>query len=151
MTQSEVSVRVRSSLFYQDRFDVLQDFGVSLSDIPSTAWELIPASFVADYFANIGDFLDATYLSMSKNILAYSCVVKRVDRATRKALGVSASNFTVTRAIGGTDVIERTTVERSVTLRGPALAYRPLRGAFRAPVVQNLLSLITQKLIKLAR
>jgi hypothetical protein len=34
-------------------------FGVSLSDIVPALWELIPYSFLVDYFANIGDIIDA--------------------------------------------------------------------------------------------
>lgn len=34
-------------------------FGVSWRDIAPTAWELIPYSFLVDYFTNIGDVLDA--------------------------------------------------------------------------------------------
>lgn len=34
-------------------------FGVNWRDIVPTAWELIPYSFLVDYFTNIGDILDA--------------------------------------------------------------------------------------------
>jgi hypothetical protein len=34
-------------------------FGVSWGDIVPTAWELIPYSFLVDYFTNIGDILNA--------------------------------------------------------------------------------------------
>lgn len=33
-------------------------FGVSLSDFAPTVWELVPWSFLVDYFANIGDIID---------------------------------------------------------------------------------------------
>lgn len=35
------------------------NFGVGVLDVLPTAWELIPWSFMADYFINIGDVLDA--------------------------------------------------------------------------------------------
>lgn len=37
----------------------------SLDDIVPTAWELLPWSFLIDYFSDIGDVLSANYLSMS--------------------------------------------------------------------------------------
>lgn len=33
--------------------------GLRLSDVPTTAWELVPLSFVADWFVNVGDWLAA--------------------------------------------------------------------------------------------
>lgn len=43
----------------------LSIFGVSWNQVIPTAWELIPYSFVADYFANIGDMLAANAINMS--------------------------------------------------------------------------------------
>lgn len=38
---------------------VPQHFGLKLNEVIPTAWELVPWSFFADYFTNIGDVLDA--------------------------------------------------------------------------------------------
>lgn len=34
-------------------------FGLQLADLPATIWELIPGSFLFDYWLNVGDILDA--------------------------------------------------------------------------------------------
>lgn len=39
--------------------DLSAHLGLRVSDIPSTAWELIPLSFVADWAINVGDWLRA--------------------------------------------------------------------------------------------
>lgn len=43
----------------------MQLFGANWREIIPTAWELIPYSFLADYFSNIGDILDAWSLRRS--------------------------------------------------------------------------------------
>lgn len=35
------------------------NLGLDLSQIPKTAWELVPFSFVVDWFVNVGDYLNA--------------------------------------------------------------------------------------------
>lgn len=57
-TYSE-NVEIRSGILYlpSGGFDTV--WGTRLSDIPLTAWELIPYSFVVDWFVNVGDFVAA--------------------------------------------------------------------------------------------
>nr|UJQ85700.1 MAG: hypothetical protein 1 [Leviviridae sp.] len=43
---------------------VVNDAGFNLTDVIPTAWELVPWSFLIDYFTNIGDVLSATYVSL---------------------------------------------------------------------------------------
>jgi len=57
-TQTECTYDVRSMILYQfDRHP--HTFGFGLQEIPSTAWEIIPFSFVVDWFANVGAFIKA--------------------------------------------------------------------------------------------
>lgn len=55
-TNRELSVRCGVLYELHRRADT---FGVSVSQIPSAAWELIPFSFVADWFVNIGPYVRA--------------------------------------------------------------------------------------------
>lgn len=144
-------VSVRAYAFYEDAFDIMQDFGTTLLDVPEAAWELVPGSFIADYFINIGDILGALKASMSKQLLDSGLTVQIVDTVTRDFLGVTAANFKVSRSMSGTDSFERITKERLPGLSNPGLARIPLTSAIRPTVVQNLLSLTVQHLVKLTK
>lgn len=143
---TETKVLVKSSVLVQDRFDIPLDFGVSLYDIPSAAWELIPYSFVLDYFINIGDVLGASRAELTQKILAYSTVTETSIKVTRQWLGCTLPlPYIASKQVQGTEVYTSDTkVRRTYFERG--LAYRPISRVFRPTVVQNLLSLIVQQL-----
>lgn len=62
MTQHFISVRYYGEVSNECESQIQSDtelFGVSWRDIIPTAWELIPYSFLVDYFTNIGDVLSS--------------------------------------------------------------------------------------------
>jgi len=61
---------VRAGILASVESDANYTAGIRLRDIPSAAWELIPYSFVADWFFNIGDFVEAVIPSGNVQILA---------------------------------------------------------------------------------
>lgn len=54
----EVTEDVRCGVLY-DQYSKSNRYGFNLSDLPAAAWELVPYSFVADWFVNAGDFIRA--------------------------------------------------------------------------------------------
>jgi len=77
---------------------VMQASGFRLAEFVPTAWELIPNSFVADYFTNIGDILngihalanDWVYTSRSQNLQAsYRCHERLDEQRIRSSLGTN--------------------------------------------------------------
>jgi hypothetical protein len=52
-------------------------FGTNFEEIVPTAWELIPYSFLVDYFTNIGDVLDAW--SVRRSDIAWSARVEKLS------------------------------------------------------------------------
>lgn len=57
ITKSEVTIR--AAWRAGGEIPPTMQFGISKLDIIATAWELIPWSFLVDYFTNMGDVLDA--------------------------------------------------------------------------------------------
>lgn len=60
----EVTIRggVKVNITPNGELPVPMRFGLSVLDIVPTAWEIIPFSFLVDYFTNVGDTLDALML-----------------------------------------------------------------------------------------
>lgn len=54
-----VTVSVRAYQLYEASVELQNNLGLSLSDVPKAGWQLVPLSFVADWFANVGDFISA--------------------------------------------------------------------------------------------
>jgi hypothetical protein len=54
----ELTVEVRAGVLYE-QYLRSNRYGFSPSDLPAAAWELVPYSFVADWFINAGDFIRA--------------------------------------------------------------------------------------------
>lgn len=51
-------VKVRAGITYEQTGQV-SNFGLNFQQLPSAVWEVIPYSFVADWFANIGSYIEA--------------------------------------------------------------------------------------------
>lgn len=57
-----VSVTVKAGSLYHMSHDLEssnRDWGIRLTDVPSTAWQLLPGSFVLDWFVGINSFIRA--------------------------------------------------------------------------------------------
>lgn len=77
------SVQVSAGVFFdvvnQKTSDqVLASFGLRPRDIPSVGWELLPFSFVVDWFTNVGPFLQAVVPAPGIHILGNWVTVKNV-------------------------------------------------------------------------
>jgi hypothetical protein len=70
-------IQVRAYCHYKADMTYLpaRDFG--LTELPLTAWELVPFSFVVDWFVNIGDWLEALTPKLGIKILSEGYTVKR--------------------------------------------------------------------------
>ncbi|DAD52649.1 TPA_asm: maturation protein [ssRNA phage SRR7976299_12] len=150
---TERSVKVRAYTLIEDSFSISEDFGVSLWDVPPAAWEMITASFIADYFANIGEYLQALTEIARHNIRASGYTVETTIKSTRTWTGVASkpSTWTISSVPTGVETRESYEKVRVPNLQGPALAIRPIERALRPAASQNILSLITTQLIKLAK
>ena len=69
-------VRALAVTTAQDRVKL---FGFTPGDFLPTAWELLPWSFLIDYFANIGDMLEAVVTDTSKVIWVSKVTIQQMD------------------------------------------------------------------------
>jgi hypothetical protein len=96
-----------------------------------TAWELIPYSFVADYFANIGDMLAANAINMSSIRWWNQCIIRESVTTNLYVAGIAKKpgpyeRFTQQIVSPGSIVATSKLVERSVGTASlvPTLEFR---------------------------
>lgn len=149
MTTTTHVVKVRSSVMILDQFNVSQDFGISLYDLPEAAWELVPYSFVLDYVVNVGDFLGALRALATQNILTASTVYTVDSIASREVTSATPSpNWTIVTMPSGKDVVTINTKVRSIGIGVPSgVVVLPSAKMVTPTHIQNTLSLIVQQLI----
>lgn len=144
-TTASVAFRYDAPLTLQERW------GVDLFSIPGIAWELVPLSFVADWFLSVGQFLSALRVLTAKVTLAGISVSQR-DKITVDGFLLSAKAFNTPLSIsaGGSYSFERNVLQRrcinpSFSVVTPALNLKDL-GLQRT---LDAISLIYQRLPRL--
>lgn len=63
-------------------YGALSQFGVQLDSLPSVGWELLPFSWVADYFTTAGDYLEDTFQVPSRDLKYLVLNTKRFTKTT---------------------------------------------------------------------
>jgi hypothetical protein len=115
------------------RQDVSRLLGVTLADLPVTVWELIPWSFLADYFVNVGSILDSLSVLQTNFVFLGTTQKRRVqvnverrgwtDNVYPAGKFISPPSVTVS---GGRIVTHRVTFSRTpipVTALIPSLTF----------------------------
>lgn len=89
--ESSREYEVKAGVLYEAFLTRQNSFGLSLSDVPQSAWELIPWSFVVDWFVNVGDYITAVTPRLELQVLASWTVVKRTTSISfaTSAVGVN--------------------------------------------------------------
>jgi hypothetical protein len=115
------AVYARAATTARDRF---ARFGFTPSEFVPTAWEVLPWSFLADYFANIGDMLSASVTDTS-NVAWVSKSDIRTTELTMTSTFGSATTFppTLKKSINivrpGNMVLTHKSVTRSANVGVP--------------------------------
>lgn len=87
------TVTVRAGSLYQFSGRTLADsLGFSLRDIPAAMWEMLPWSFVVDWFSNLGDLVAGMTAHIGNDILAEWYTVTRVQEVTRLVTSTTTSS-----------------------------------------------------------
>jgi hypothetical protein len=89
--QQTLEKRVRAYVLYEVDQEALIPQKLGLLQVPATAWELVPFSFVVDWFVDIGEWLDALTPRVGVNILAEGYTVSTNRTRIRTITGSSLS------------------------------------------------------------
>lgn len=91
-THTSGSTKVRAGVLYQASRSP-DTFGVGAPEIPGALWEAIPFSFVVDWFANVGTFVDAISPKGGITRLASWTSVEKELTTTRSIRWVNGGNY----------------------------------------------------------
>ena len=121
-------VSIRTGLLLEDHVTFTQSLGVDTSGLLALPWELVPFSFVADWFVNVGTFLGSVAPFLTKTPLSSWTTTKRVQTAVFTVLGHATPDPAVMTVLRSPDetrsaVIE--TITRQPRLLVPSLTWKP--------------------------
>lgn len=80
---------VRASVLSEFDMNVHSEYGLGVSDTPARLWELMPYSFVVDWFTNVGSFISSVVPQPGVTQLDRSLVVTRRTTHQRFTTGAS--------------------------------------------------------------
>lgn len=130
-----VSVRYRAGVTARVAFSANRAFGTDITSLPEATWELVPYSFVVDWFVNVGDWLRSLNLGPDVHILGSWVVETKVtvDTYTYRRFSCSVQAGSGSSAYSGT--ISGGSAYRNDTymakVRTPNVG-RPILPSFRA-------------------
>lgn len=130
-TNWDYEVSVRAGVMYRPDFRANQ-FGVSLRELPSAAWELTPYSFVVDWFGNVGPWIRSHAMNIGVKHLA-SWTTRKEKYSFDTSLSSTWRNYTGHTCLRVPSGSFKTTVETTSRSVG---AHRGL--AFRRSSIYNL-------------
>lgn len=137
-TYKSLTESYRTGVLCEINLSRAKRLGLSLNDVPSAAWELIPFSFVADWFVKIGDWIKAWTPTIDQKILATWCThtEERITTLTQYGASpsqTSGSGVTLKTYSGQSGDNFVTHVERRVT-RSPGLSRTALPPLDSSPL-----------------
>lgn len=117
---------VRTGLVIEESVSLSQELGVDASGMLSLPWELVPFSFVADWFANVNDYFGALVPYLTKSPLSSWTTYVRRSSTVFTVTGTTAiSGWTLERAAVETRTAVFEEKIRNVGLQGPSVAFKP--------------------------
>lgn len=120
-----------------------------LSDPLSLAWELIPFSFVVDWFLPVGDFFRNLSATQGLSFVrGFTSTIKRtrVETSFRWPSGPANANKTLS---GGVDIFEDVSFTRGILTSFPSVDPPRLRSPFSSTHIVNAIALFSANLKRL--
>lgn len=124
-TKTLRKVRVSAGIIYKYH-EALDDYvwGTRLSDIPVAAWDLVPLSFVVDWFVNVNTFLQAVTPKSGVETLAAWTKEEIETSSLRTTSAASFSDWVTLRSPSAQDLRVSKSTRRSPVVNMPTLALR---------------------------
>lgn len=122
-THTHTRYIVRATIMYDSIVTPEKRFGMTWRELPSTAWELTPWSFVADWFINVGDYIRAITPKLDVRYLSCSHTIERLTTVRRSSgqAWMSQTGWVTERLPGAVDVATYRNKVRHPSLPPPSL------------------------------
>lgn len=146
-------VLIRAASLDEFTLNAASDIGLTTKGLLTLPWELIPYSFVVDWFLNVGDYFGSLVPAFGYNHLGASLTVERVRCTTympQQTYMNAGSSYVVTRSVSGGVVA--TTHEKYRT--SPNVPGIVIKSDFRFDTftrAADAFSLVGQKLARIMR
>lgn len=119
-----------------------ETLGLVPSEFIPTAWELLPYSFLIDYFINIGDILSAYFTASRLRYVYCQRTIREINECTVTDNPVVSPNYTGSVSSGRTKIVSKLVTRGSIAFVPiPGLTLSTSLGAFRAANIAALVHL----------
>lgn len=122
------NLTVRAGILLDGEATLASRLGLDLGGVMSLPWELVPYSFVVDWFANVSSYLQAMGALLTADTLGSWLVTEETTTFTvgvTSTTGITSPGRTVLRASSEGFTIQRTVKTRIPQLGNPSLSLRP--------------------------
>lgn len=145
-TAMTIDYSVRAGIIYE--IDYRNPFGLTIMSVPSTVWELVPYSFVADWFVNIGDYIKAITPVPGVNVLGSYYTSKEIWKSTVEMQVTAYPGKTIYNPGLARATAEVVETNRVVGLPKPSLSFKLSFDDFDLKTAQiiDAVALISQRL-----
>lgn len=118
---------IRCGLMFEEHLSLLDNLGVDATGLLTLPWELVPFSFVADWFGNLNAWIAASYIALNKKPAAAWTTTTRSQTGTFKALVSTSISASVVVLKGASDVqvSQYVSSTRDPFVDGPSLGWKP--------------------------
>jgi hypothetical protein len=118
---------VRAGMLIEDVVTLADSLGVDAGGMLALPWELVPYSFVADWFANTNAFLSGLVPYLTKRPLGSWLTVERMNMVEFRATSTTPTNnaYTVLTPAVEFRVSEYITKTRQPGIPGPTITWKP--------------------------
>jgi hypothetical protein len=141
-----VECRAYAMFEISQEFQTARDFG--FTEVPLAMWELVPFSFIVDWFLPIGDWLEAVTPKLGVKILAEGITTRRTTFLHREVTAWNknpgAVSYDLTGATGLVDTREYVTLDREPKLSDVLYAFPSIDVKLNVKRVLDSLALLNQ-------